>query len=107
MYSNFEVGLVAAHNAIVAAGKVGKVYVFGVDASAQLCDMMLAEDVIQIATAQAPFEQGQYAVETMFNYLTKGVMPAEKYKKMPSILIQKSDPASITKFKSDWIERAK
>jgi len=107
IYSNCEVGLVAAHNAIVAAGRVGDVYCFGVDASAQLCDMMMAEDIIQIATAQAPFEQGQYAVETMYNYLVKGIEPEVKYKKMPSILVQRSDIEGVKKFKADWEKRAK
>ncbi|MDD4109454.1 MAG: sugar ABC transporter substrate-binding protein, partial [Prolixibacteraceae bacterium] len=107
IFSNLEVGVVAAHNAILAAGRVGDVHVFGIDASAQLCDMMLAEDIIQIVTAQAPFEQGQYAVETMYNYLAKGIEPKVKDMKMGSILIQRSDIESVKTFKSNWLERAK
>ncbi|MBT3320037.1 MAG: sugar ABC transporter substrate-binding protein [Clostridia bacterium] len=107
IYSNCEVGLVAAHNAIVAAGRVGEVFAFGVDCSAQLCDMMLEEEIILVAVAQAPFEQGQYAVETMYNYIMNGTLPDEKHMKMPSILVQKSDPEGIAEFKANWEERAK
>ena len=107
IYANGEVGMVAAHNAILAAGKVGEVYVFGIDASAQLCDMMLAEDIIQIATAQAPFEQGQYAVETMYNYLVNGIEPKVKDMIVPGVLIQKSDIDGIKEFRANWLERAK
>lgn len=107
IFCNFEVGLVAAYNAIVAAGKVGDIHVFGIDASAQICDMMLSEDVIQIATAQAPYEQGMYAVETMYNYLAKGIVPEVQQMKMPSILIERSNVEGINEFRTNWLERAK
>ncbi len=108
IYSACENGLVGAYNAVKAAGKAGEVFVFGVDASAQICEMMLSgSNIIQATTAQAPYEQGQYAVQTMYDYVVNGTEPAEKNRVLDGILVTMEDEAGIKSFKEMWESRAK
>lgn len=106
IFAASENGLVGAYNAIKAADKSGEVLVFGVDCSAQICEMMLEDDIILATTAQSPYEQGAYAVETMFNYVVNGEEPAEKHLNLDGVLVTQNDEAGITEFKEMWESRA-
>jgi sugar transport system substrate-binding protein len=61
-----EGGTIGAAMAVKQAGKAGKVFVFGYDASDQLTSMILSEDNILIGSiAQDPYTQGYKAVEAL------------------------------------------
>lgn len=107
IYSASENGLVGAHNAIKAAGKTGEIMVFGVDCSAQICEMMLEADIIKACVAQAPYEQGQYAVQTMYDYVVNGKEPEEKHIEFDGIVVSQKDVEGIKQFKTDWEQRSK
>ncbi|MER9775507.1 substrate-binding domain-containing protein [Mesorhizobium sp. M0220] len=65
IYAANEGGTVGAVQAVRAAGRQGRVYVFGTDGSEQLATFLLDGDKVLIATtAQQPFEVGKKAMDT-------------------------------------------
>jgi len=107
IYCANEGGVIGAVNAVKAAKKDGQVFVFGVDCSVQICDMLLAEDnVCQAVTAQDPYAQGQYAVQTMYDYVVDGKEPLEQHKKVDCILVARSDPDGVVAFADNWKARS-
>ncbi len=108
IYSASENGLIGSYNAIKAAGKEGQIFVVGVDCSAQICDMMLDDtNIIQVTTAQAPYEQGEYAVQTVYDYIVSGKEPEEAHLKLEGILVTREDENGIKEFKENWENRSK
>lgn len=64
IYAANEGGTIGAVQAVKKAGLEGKVFVFGIDGSEQLANMLLDDDnVLQAVTAQQPLEVGRLAVE--------------------------------------------
>lgn len=108
IFSAAENGLVGSYNAIKAADKAGEIYVVGVDCSAQICEMMQEDaSIIQVTTAQAPYEQGEYAVQTVYDYIVNGTEPEEAELKLDGILVSQADPDGIQEFKENWEARSK
>lgn len=63
IYAANEGGTVGAVQAVRNAGKVGEIFVFGVDGTEQLVGFLLDDDnVLQAVTAQQPYVMGQMAV---------------------------------------------
>jgi ABC-type sugar transport system substrate-binding protein len=106
-YCASEVTVLGAVTAIKSSGRAGKVFVFGVDCSVQIADMLLANDnICQAVTAQDPYLQGQYAVQTMYDYIVNGKRPAEKHKKVDGTLVTRRDPATVKAFADNWRARS-
>ena len=64
IYAANEGGTIGAAQAVKKAGLEGKVFVFGIDGTEQLANMLLDPDnVLQAVTAQQPFEVGRLALE--------------------------------------------
>jgi ABC-type sugar transport system substrate-binding protein len=106
-YCASEITVLGAVTAIRSLGLAGKVFVFGVDCSVQIADMLLADDnILQCVTAQDPYLQGQYAVQTMYDYIVNGKQPAEKHKKVDGFLVTRRDPASARTFSNNWRARS-
>jgi ABC-type sugar transport system substrate-binding protein len=64
IYAANEGGTVGAVQAVKKAGLEGKVFVFGIDGTEQLANMLLDPDnVLQAVTAQQPFEVGRLALK--------------------------------------------
>jgi ABC-type sugar transport system substrate-binding protein len=94
-YCASEITVLGAVTAIKSSGRAGKVFVFGVDCSVQLAEMLLADDnILQIVTAQDPYLQGQYAVQTMYDYVVDGA------------LVTRRNPASVKAFADNWKARS-
>jgi ABC-type sugar transport system substrate-binding protein len=106
-YCAGEVETIGAVTAVRNTGRAGKVFIFGVDCSVQVADMLLADDnIVQAVTAQDPYLQGQYAVQTMYDYVVNGKTPAEKHKKVEGTLVTRRDPAGVRAFTDNWKARS-
>lgn len=106
-YCASEITVLGAVTAIKSSGRAGKVFVFGVDCSVQLADMLLADDnVLQAVTAQDPYLQGQYAVQTMYDYVVNGKQPVERHKKVDGTLVTRRDPNGVRSFANNWRARS-
>jgi ABC-type sugar transport system substrate-binding protein len=102
-YCAGEVEMIGAVTAIKSSGRAGKVFVFGVDCSIQICDMLLADDnIVQAVTAQDPYLQGQYAVQTMYDYVVNGKAPAIKHKNVDGTLVTRRNPSGVKAFADNW-----
>ncbi|MGA2545912.1 MAG: substrate-binding domain-containing protein [Rectinemataceae bacterium] len=76
IWSANEGGTVGATMAVKNAGKAGKVFVFGTDASDQLANFLLAADnILQAVTGQKPFTIGQIAVDSAAKALKGQALP--------------------------------
>ncbi|MFZ4614824.1 MAG: substrate-binding domain-containing protein [Rectinemataceae bacterium] len=107
IYCANEGGVIGAVNAVKAAKMQGKVFVFGVDCSVQICDMLLSSDnICQAVTAQDPYAQGQYAVQALYDYLVKNKAPAVKHLKVANLLVTRMDPSGIKTFAANWKTRS-
>jgi ABC-type sugar transport system substrate-binding protein len=106
-YCASEITVLGAVTAIKSSGRAGKVFVFGVDCSVQIADMLLADDnVCQAVTAQDPYLQGQYAVQTMYDYVINGKAPSEKHRKVDGTLVTRRDPDGVRAFANNWRSRS-
>lgn len=102
IYAANEGGTVGAVMAVKAAGKAGKIAVFGIDASEQLANFLLAEDgILQAVTGQQPFEIGAKSMEMAIKAV-KGE-PVEKMIIVPGLVLQRSEPEKVNEFK-DWLK---
>lgn len=90
IYAANEGGTVGAVQAVRAAGKQGKVFVFGTDGSEQLAGFLLDEDSVLIATtAQQPVEIGKKAADVAAAAI-KGEA-TEKYYDIPPLALSRYD----------------
>jgi ABC-type sugar transport system substrate-binding protein len=90
IYAANEGGTVGAVQAVRAAGKQGKVFVFGTDGSEQLAGFLLDEDNVLIATtAQQPVEIGKKAADVAAAAI-KGEA-TEKYYDIPPLALSRYD----------------
>ena len=98
VWSANEGGTVGAVTAVKAAGRVGRVVVFGTDMSGQLADFLTAGDnVLQAVTAQKPFEIGTMAVETAVKAIRGQAV--QKKITLPGVLYARGNTAEIQRFR--------
>jgi ABC-type sugar transport system substrate-binding protein len=101
-----EGGTVGAVTAVKSAGLAGKVAVFGTDISAQLVDLLLADDgILQAVTAQKPVDMGRSAVEAAAHSLLGD--PVEKQVVLPGLLFSRERPDELRAFKKSLEQEAK
>ncbi len=73
LWAENEGGTVGAVNAIRHQNQAGEVFVFGIDVSPQLAQMLLDEDdILQAVGAQSPRQMGNLAVQAALNAVTTG-----------------------------------
>ncbi len=97
IYAANEGGTVGAVMAVKSAGKAGKIAVFGIDASEQLANFLLAkDDILQAVTGQQPSEIGATSIDVAVKAV-KGE-PVEDMIIVPGLLLQRSEPEKITEF---------
>jgi len=101
-----EGGTVGAVTAVKSAGLGGKVVVFGTDISAQLVDLLLADDgILQAVTAQKPIDMGRAAVEAAAHSLLGDTV--EKKVVLPGLLFSRERPDELRAFKQSLEQEAK
>lgn len=91
-------GTKGAVNAVKNAGKVGKVFVFGIDVDPQVIEMIKStDDILQASNGQDPYTMGFKAMETLIKSLKGDDVSASKGKTeiVPGKLVNRADPASI------------
>jgi ABC-type sugar transport system substrate-binding protein len=106
IYAANDGGTVGAVGAVRNAGLEDQVKVFGIDASDQLADMVLADDgILMASTGQQPFQIGYQAVE----FAVKAINgeSVESTVIVPGLLLDRNDPAGVEQFKKDWAELIK
>ncbi|KPV55117.1 hypothetical protein QJ48_34915, partial [Paenibacillus sp. A3] len=99
-----EGGTIGAAMAVKNAGKSGKVYVFGTDASYQLIAMLKEKDnILQAIAGQDPYNMGYKAMELLIKGLKGEDVSANKGKttSVDGILLSRSNPEGIAKFEAD------
>ena len=95
-----EGGTVGSAMAVKNAGKAGRVFVFGTDASQQLADFLLADDdILQAVTGQRPYAMGETAVEMMDKAL-RGEQVTKRLS-LAGRLISRSSPDSVRAFRQE------
>lgn len=97
IYAANEGGTIGAVQAVRKAGLEGKVFVFGIDGSEQLANMLLDEDnVLQAVTAQQPLEVGRLAIEAAVALIDgKSV---DKNVVVPVLGLNRNDVAGVEQF---------
>lgn len=101
IYAANEGGTVGAVQGVRNAGGAGDIVVFGIDASEQLADFLLADDnILQATTGQQPYEIGYQSVEVSVAALQGE--DVEKNVVVPGVLLTRDDPAEVREFKS-WL----
>jgi len=97
IYAANEGGTIGAVQAVKKAGLEGKVFVFGIDGTEQLANMLLDPDnVLQAVTAQKPFEVGTLAIKAANDVLDK--KPVEKNQSVPVLSLSRNDPDGVKAF---------
>ncbi|WP_179223751.1 substrate-binding domain-containing protein [Paenibacillus tyrfis] len=99
-----EGGTIGAAMAVKNAGKSGKVYVFGTDASYQLIAMLKEKDnILQAIAGQDPYSMGYKAMELLIKGLKGEDVSANKGKttSVDGILLSRSNPEGLAKFEAD------
>ena len=97
IYAANEGGTIGAVQAVKKAGLEGKVFVFGIDGTEQLANMLLDPDnVLQAVTAQKPFEVGTLAIKAANDVLDK--KPVEKKQSVPVLSLSRNDPDGVKAF---------
>lgn len=99
-----EGGTVGASMAVKNAGKAGKVFVFGTDASDQLIGMLKADDnILQAITGQDPYNIGYKTMLALVKAVKGEDVSATQGKTSiaPGILLSRADAAGIDKFQAD------
>lgn len=100
IYAANEGGTIGAVQAVKKAGLEGKVFVFGIDGSEQLANMLLDEDnVLQAVTAQQPLEVGRLAVESAVALIDGKTV--EKNVVVPVLGLNRADKPGVEKFLAD------
>jgi ABC-type sugar transport system substrate-binding protein len=100
IYAANEGGTIGAVQAVKKAGLEGKVFVFGIDGSEQLANMLLDPDnVLQAVTAQQPLEVGRLAIEAAVALIDG--KPVEKNVTVPVLALSRADTAGVEKFLAD------
>jgi ABC-type sugar transport system substrate-binding protein len=91
-----EGGTVGAVTAVRAAGKAGKVVVFGTDISTQMADFLLDDDnVLQAVTGQKPYDIGAMAISSAVKAV-RGE-PVDKQVSLPGTLFTREKPDEVRK----------
>ncbi len=99
IWSANEGGTLGAALAVINTGRAGRIAVFGTDANEQLADLLLADDnTLQAITSQQPFEIGALAVHTAIK-VVRGE-PVQQQVSLPGILLTRSDPDGVRRFKT-------
>ena len=102
IYAANEGGTVGAVMAVKASGKADKIKVFGIDASEQLANFLLAEDdILQAVTGQQPIEIGRKSLEVAVKAV-KGE-PFEDMVIVPGLVLQRSKPEDVNEYK-EWLK---
>lgn len=92
-----EGGTIGAVQAVKQAGLEGKVFVFGIDGTEQLGNMLLdADNILQAVTAQQPFEVGKLAIQAANAVLDK--KPYEKSVNVPVLSLSRNNPDGVNAF---------
>jgi len=93
-----EGGTVGAVTGVKAAGRTGKVVVFGTDMSEQIAGFLLASDgILQAVTGQKPAEIGAAAVNTALAALDgKKVEPVQE---LPGLTFERSNPDAVRRYR--------
>ncbi|HLQ17938.1 MAG TPA: substrate-binding domain-containing protein [Tabrizicola sp.] len=97
IYAANEGGTVGAAQAVKKAGLEGKVFVFGIDGTEQLANMLLDPDnVLQAVTAQQPFEVGRLALEAANAVLDGKTVEANQ--SVPVLPLTRTNPDGVNAF---------
>ncbi|TXK74564.1 substrate-binding domain-containing protein [Paenibacillus sp. N3.4] len=99
-----EGGTIGATMAVKNAGKAGKIFIYGTDASDQLISMLKESDnILQAITGQDPYNMGYKAMELLIKGLKGEDISASKGKStiVDGILLSRSKPEGIAKFEAD------
>ena len=97
IYAANEGGTIGAVQAVKKAGLEGKVFVFGIDGTEQLANMLLDPDnVLQAVTAQQPFVVGTLAIKAANDVLDK--KPVEKKQSVPVLSLSRGNPDGVNAF---------
>lgn len=97
IYAANEGGTIGAVQAVKKAGKEGKIFVFGIDGTQQLANMLLDPDnVLQAVTAQQPYEVGRLAIDAANNILDG--KQVEKTIMVPVLGLTRNNPEGVKSF---------
>jgi len=101
LYAANDGGTVGAVQAVRNAGKEDQIKVFGIDASEQIADFLLAPDgVLMASTGQQPFEIGYLSVEKAVKSIRGESVDPEVI--VPGLRLLREDPEGIEEFKVNW-----
>ncbi|MFP4302526.1 MAG: substrate-binding domain-containing protein [Spirochaetaceae bacterium] len=101
IYAANEGGTVGSVQGVRNAGGAGEIAVFGIDASEQLADFLLADDdILHATTGQQPYEIGYTSVEVSVAALQGE--DVEKDVIVPGVLLTRDDPEEVREFRS-WL----
>lgn len=101
IYAANEGGTVGAVQGVRNAGGQGEIAVFGIDASEQLADFLLADDdVLQATTGQQPYEIGYQSVEVSMAALRGEDVDKEVV--VPGVLLTRDNPDEVREFRT-WL----
>lgn len=101
IYAANEGGTVGSVQGVRNAGGQGDIAVFGIDASEQLADFLLADDnVLQATTGQQPYEIGYQSVEVSMAALRGEDVDKEIV--VPGMLLTRDNPDEVREFKT-WL----
>ena len=97
IYAANEGGTIGAVQAVKKAGLEGKVFVFGIDGTQQLANMLLDPDnVLQAVTAQQPFEVGKLALKAANDVLDGKTVEAKQ--SVPVLPLTRGNPDGVKAF---------
>ncbi|WP_330628300.1 substrate-binding domain-containing protein [Thioclava sp. FTW29] len=98
LFAANEGGTVGAMQAVRNAGRMGKVYVFGIDGSEQLArGLMASDDVLQATTAQSGQAMGRAGAEAAFA-LMDATGQVAKMNKVPVVPLQRGQKDAIMRY---------
>ncbi|CEP67755.1 Periplasmic binding protein-like I [Moorella glycerini] len=99
-----EGGTIGATMAVQNAGKAGKIFTFGTDASEQLVAMLKdPANILQAVTGQDPYTMGYKTMETLIKAIKGEDVSSTKGKciTVPGVVLSRSNPDGIAKFEAD------
>ena len=97
IYAANEGGTIGSVQAVKKAGLAGKVFVFGIDGTEQLANMLMDPDnVLQTVTAQQPFVVGTLAMKAVNDTLDK--KPVAKKQSVPVLSLTRGNPDGVKTF---------
>lgn len=100
IYAANEGGTIGAVQAVKNAGLAGKVFVFGIDGTEQLANMLLDPDnILQAVTAQKPFEVGTLAIKAANDALDGKTVVKDQA--VPVLSLARGNPDGVNAFLSD------